>query len=332
MQYRFLGYCAIVVMSNLIAALMVFTMVAGRCDAVFQPNSRQQGVVSGVVSMPTPSPVFPTLATSLPAPSSLASHPSAVISADEQKAIQHAMGAMSFEQVHAFVRLWTLVSKVKLQMVYDAVINLNAKGIRGDVMEFGVWKGGATMTMMIAALHNGDVHNPRTFWLFDTFQGLPEPTLEDGERAANVWAKVASGQDRQQGLFNLSEGGKWNYGPKFVVKNNIRSTGYPATHIRFVEGKVEDTLPTTELPDKVAVLRLDTDWYASTKMELETMWDRLVSGGLLIIDDYCSWSGSTRATDEFFKLRGLSNILADAKSKLDERPEAIKQCIHIWKP
>lgn len=265
-----------------------------------------------------------------------ASHPSASISTEEQREIQRTLGAMNFKNVYHFVSMWTMVNKAKLQMVHDAVIILNAKGIPGDIVECGVWKGGATMTMMLAALSNGDMSNPRTFWLFDTFQGLPKPTQEDGDKAQKIWSEVNAGQNlsARDGMLDIASNGKWNYGPKPIVKNNIRSTGYPTTHIRLVEGKVEDTLPITKLPAKFAVVRLDTDWYLSTKMELEMMWDRLSSGGLLIIDDYCSWGGSTKATDEFFQSRGLSSILAKAKTKLSKRPAAVRkfECIHIWKP
>ena len=78
--------------------------------------------------------------------------------------------------------------------------------------------------------------------------------------------------------------------------NNMFYTGYPPDKIHFIQGKVEDTLPKTKLPDKIAILRLDTDWYESTKIELEYMWDRLVVGGVLIVDDFCSWGGARKAT------------------------------------
>ena len=78
-------------------------------------------------------------------------------------------------------------------------------------------------------------------------------------------------------------------------------TTYPADKMNFVKGRVEDTLKTVALPEKIAILRLDTDWYHSTKAELEILWDRLQSGGILLVDDYCSWQGARTAVDQFFE-------------------------------
>ena len=75
-------------------------------------------------------------------------------------------------------------------------------------------------------------------------------------------------------------------------------TNNPSDKFIFVEGKVEDTLPNT-LPDEIAILRLDTDWYESTKQELVHLFPRLVSKGVIIVDDYYSWTGSKKAVDEY---------------------------------
>ncbi len=79
----------------------------------------------------------------------------------------------------------------------------------------------------------------------------------------------------------------------------MASTGYPEERLHFVKGKVEETIP-GDLPGKIALLRLDTDWYESTRHELEHLWPLLVPGGVLIIDDYGHWAGARRAVDEFF--------------------------------
>jgi O-methyltransferase len=83
------------------------------------------------------------------------------------------------------------------------------------------------------------------------------------------------------------------------VRANLLSTGYPANQIHFVPGKVEQTIPKT-LPERLALLRLDTDWYESTKHELEHLYPRLSNDGVLIIDDYGHWRGAREAVDEFF--------------------------------
>lgn len=80
---------------------------------------------------------------------------------------------------------------------------------------------------------------------------------------------------------------------------NILSTGYPKEKINFVKGLVEETIPQTQI-NKIAILRLDTDWYSSTKFELEHLYPKLVKGGVLIIDDYGHWEGCKKAVDEYF--------------------------------
>merc|ERR1711871_1075377 len=97
-------------------------------------------------------------------------------------------------------------------------------------------------------------------------------------------------------------------------ESNMLHTGYPARKLHFVKGKVEDTLNiSSNVPKLISVLRLDTDWYASTKMELEVLYPRLVPGGMLIVDDYCRWGGARKATDEFLKLH--SGELENVKSQ-----------------
>jgi hypothetical protein len=99
---------------------------------------------------------------------------------------------------------------------------------------------------------------------------------------------------------------RWVYAPLDLVRNNVRVTGYPLSHVHFVKGKVEDTLPHTVPNEPIALLRLDTDFYHSTKAELEVLYPRLISGGTLIIDDYCAYQGSRTATDEYFQSIGTS--------------------------
>jgi O-methyltransferase len=82
------------------------------------------------------------------------------------------------------------------------------------------------------------------------------------------------------------------------VKAGFSSVDYPSERVHFVEGKVEDTIP-AQAPDEIAILRLDTDWYESTRHELTHLYRRLAPGGVLIIDDYGTWKGSKDATDEF---------------------------------
>lgn len=103
--------------------------------------------------------------------------------------------------------------------------------------------------------------------------------------------------------FAPSSTGAWAIASLDDVKRNVRLTRYPEERITFVKGPVEQTLNATA-PDHIAVLRLDTDWYESTKAELDHLYPRLAIGGVLIIDDYGHWQGARRAVDEYFAARG----------------------------
>jgi hypothetical protein len=106
--------------------------------------------------------------------------------------------------------------------------------------------GGMTMLMVF---ENMKYDTSRHFWLFDTFNGLPEPEHEkDDPRAKQTWSALQTGVERKpkHGQDQIDTGmldGKWNYGPIDIVKNNLRYTGYPFENFHFIEGKVEDTLP-----------------------------------------------------------------------------------------
>jgi O-methyltransferase len=83
------------------------------------------------------------------------------------------------------------------------------------------------------------------------------------------------------------------------VKETIERTGYPSSLLIYVKGLIEETVP-AEAPERIALLRLDTNFYASTRHELEHLYPRLSTGGVLILDDYGGQVGSRRATDEYF--------------------------------
>jgi len=100
----------------------------------------------------------------------------------------------------------------------------------------------------------------------------------------------------------------WAMAPLDRVRRNVLATGYPAERVHFIQGKVEDTLP-ANAPDRIALLRLDTDWYESTHHELTHLYPRLSPGGVLIIDDYGHWQGSRLAVDEFFAARAYTPLL-----------------------
>lgn len=188
------------------------------------------------------------------------------------------------------VRPYTMTSPERIFALCKAVEYIAKANIEGDFVECGVWRGGSMMAAANTLLHIGDTE--RHLYLFDTFQGMSEPTDQDvnilGKSASTLWPKSKISGDTSQ----------WCYSPLDEVKRVMAETGYDADKIHYIQGKVEDTLP-DKAPEKIALLRLDTDWYESTKHELVHLFPRLVKGGVLILDDYGYWAGARQATDEY---------------------------------
>jgi hypothetical protein len=144
--------------------------------------------------------------------------------------------------------------------------------------------------------------NDRQVFLYDTFEGMSQPTQFDQD---------SSGQLAEVWLSNVPDTSiRWARASIEEVQENCAKTGYPNRLLHFIKGDVTATLEVqADLPNEIAVLRLDTDWYESTKKELEVLFPRLVSGGVCIIDDYGHWSGSKKAVDEYLSQQELSPLL-----------------------
>lgn len=185
---------------------------------------------------------------------------------------------MTDDELLKAVRHFTMTSPERILAMRDAVRRVCEHNVPGDIVECGVWRGGS---MMVAALALLELGQTRTLHLFDTFAGMTPSGPEDGDDATGVLppGAIAVGVDE--------------------VRFNLLSTGYPASSVRLVVGPVDQTLP-AQAPQSIALLRLDTDWYASTLHELRTLYPLLSPGGVLIVDDYGHWRGSRRAVDEFF--------------------------------
>lgn len=187
-----------------------------------------------------------------------------------------------------------MTSDEKMYALYGALQHVVKMGVLGDVVECGVWRGGSAMLAALTLARLGDTS--RTIWLYDTYEGMSEPTRLDVNRFGARASDLLDNLDRSAGEQNT-----WAFATLDDVRANMQSTGYP--RIRFVKGKVEDTIP-GELPERISLLRLDTDWYESTRHELVHLWPRLEQGGVLILDDYGWWDGARRAVDEY-RLREL---------------------------
>ncbi len=196
------------------------------------------------------------------------------------------------------VRPFTMTSVGRLAGLIDAVRYLSRNRIRGDIAECGVWRGGSMMAIALALLAEEDVE--RTLHLYDTFEGMSEPTDRDFDPAGRSARALLEGAAKDDEI--------WCCAALDDVRRNVASTGYPRERLAFVKGKVEDVLPGSA-PGPLALLRLDTDWYESTRHELEHLYPLLVPNGVLIIDDYGHWAGSRRATDEFFARQAFKPLL-----------------------
>jgi O-methyltransferase len=198
------------------------------------------------------------------------------------------------------VRPYTMTSPERLFALIEAVRYVARSAIPGDFVECGVWRGGSMMAAALTLANCGDVS--RGLHLFDTFDGMSQPTAED----VGIDGQSASRLLKQHEKTEIDS--VWCYATLQQVKQAMSSTGYPPGAVRYVEGKVEETIP-GHAPGKIALLRLDTDWYESTRHELEHLFPRLVPGGVLIVDDYGHWQGARKAVDEYIDANKIKILL-----------------------
>jgi hypothetical protein len=182
---------------------------------------------------------------------------------------------------------YTKSSEARLEAMRDCLLAIEREGLAGDVVECGVWRGGNIILARKLA-------PARMCWLFDTFAGMTAPTELDakpnGMRALDSF-RVKTERRRQWAAASLDE-----------VRSYFAETEtLDDDRLRFVVGPVERTLlDPANLPERIALLRLDTDWHASTKIELEILWPRLAPGGWLIVDDFGHWLGARKAVMDYF--------------------------------
>jgi hypothetical protein len=198
------------------------------------------------------------------------------------------------------VRRYTMTSELRLVALCDAVRHVVQNRIAGDIVECGVWRGGSMMAVARTLLELGDTS--RHLYLFDTYDGMTEP----GDADVSISGESAAALMRSNRKADPTS--VWCYSPLAEVEAVMRSVGYPAERIHFIEGRVEETLP-RRAPEHIALLRLDTDWYESTRHELVHLYPRLNVGGVLIVDDYGHWKGARRAVDEYLAESGAALYL-----------------------
>lgn len=189
---------------------------------------------------------------------------------------------------------YTMVSLPRLKKLYELGENLAQDGPAGAVVECGVWNGGSS-AMIAAGLHARG--NSRAFWLFDSFEGLPQPTDKD---------EIAV----QTGYFP-----GWCTGAVTRVEEAHRLAGGGASPLHIHPGWFEETLPLQgKAIGPIALLHVDADWYESVYTVFQTLYAQVVPGGVVVIDDYGSWRGCRRALEDFF---GDSPLLAAQLYSID---------------
>jgi len=187
------------------------------------------------------------------------------------------------------VRRYTMLSYARLSALYEIGSWLERRRMGGSFVECGVWNGGSAAVLASVARRNKERH----VWLFDSWEGMPEPVADDvactGKRGTKGIAR-GSEQTARELLFGR--------------------LGRDTATVHLVRGWFEETIPNA-LPviGEIALLHLDCDWYESVKFCLETLYDSVVDGGFIVVDDYGHWTGCKKAVDKFRELRGITSDL-----------------------
>ena len=184
----------------------------------------------------------------------------------------------------------------------DYILKYNIEGV---IIECGVESGQFECIWIHELMKNNTL---RDIYMYDTFGGLVQPSEFDYTCKDTLLYRMNKDEvyaTWKSKIIDEKTNG-WCYTPLQKVQEILNSTGYPQEHLHYRVGDVMETLKDkTTIPEKIAILRLDTDWYESTKYELEQLYDNVVVGGVIIFDDYYHWDGQRRATDEFFESRGI---------------------------
>jgi O-methyltransferase len=197
------------------------------------------------------------------------------------------------------VRPYSMVGEKELAHHGGLVKRVLAEGIAGDFVECGVWRGGASF--LVADILRQAGLDDRQVWLFDSFEGHRPPEERDGQAALDY----ARDTDSPYYFDNCR-----------VAVEDVRRTAHElqlAPYCEIVKGWFDETLPVwRERIGPIALLRLDCDWYASVRCCLDTLYDQVADGGLVVFDDYFDYEGCVSAVYEFLAERRLTHRLETA--------------------
>ena len=196
-----------------------------------------------------------------------------------------------FFPVYEKCKLYTMTSLERMYALYKAVKYVVEQKIEGDFVECGVWKGGSAM--LIAATLVQLKCFDKKIYLYDTFEGMSSPSEKDKSYAGKTAKKLLKNSKN-----NKEESNIWCFCTLEHVKQNFSTINYPNANVFYIKGKVEETINANN-HEKIALLRLDTDWYESTYHEMTYLYPVLEKSGVLIIDDYGYWQGAREAIDQY---------------------------------
>ena len=185
----------------------------------------------------------------------------------------------------------TMGSKDNLAATILATRYVCKNKIKGDFVECGVWRGGHG----IAAALTFKLYNTKSKVIcLDTFLGMTKPSDDDFGNHNKLKAIT------EFNSYSRGDHNEWCFASYEEVQANFLQAGVSKEDFQLIKGDVSETL-TSFKPGAISFLRLDTDWYESTKTELKYLWPFLSVSGVLIVDDYGHWQGSKKAVDEFFQ-------------------------------
>lgn len=192
----------------------------------------------------------------------------------------------------------TMGGRKALENAFDVVADVERRGVDGAIVECGVAEGGTAAMMAMTNRELGGADREK--WFFDSYEGLPEPTAEDYHdgRAGEFIRPLPKGSCLGT-IEQVSE----------LLFDNL---GFNRERTHLVKGWFQDTVPAhRDDLDRIAVLRLDGDWYESTKIPLDNLYEKVSLGGVVIIDDYATCFGSRKAVDEFREEQGIRTPMAE---------------------
>jgi O-methyltransferase len=210
-------------------------------------------------------------------------------------------------QIISQVRPYSMVPDDGLALTIYSTIYAIEEGLTGDLVECGAWRGGCSFAMLLAQRAKyGSIIRP--IWMFDSFQGLPPVDVRDGPAAAKYQATPDSPDFFDNCKASLKE-----------VRDSVAFFGFSPTECIVVPGWFEATFP-ENLPKllerRIAMLRIDCDWYSPVKLTLDQMGPLVVENGIIILDDYFTWDGCARATHDYLSQNNLPYRIESRPSRI----------------